>query len=180
MRIPNLSGLSLRQEGAISGADSRDGSTPLCWRCHTRPSSAGGKLTREGLPKARRARTTLRISGQQWDAPNGWAPAQWMAFAGLKRYKLDSLAELIRERWLKLNLQVFRSTGKLMEKYNVINLDLMSGGGEYPLQDGFGWTNGVYRALSTPEESLNHLTHLPRTSRVLLMLPIAALPLLIE
>ncbi|MEO8796173.1 MAG: trehalase family glycosidase [Daejeonella sp.] len=31
-----------------------------------------------------------------------------------------------------------------MEKYNVLNLDLDAGGGEYPSQDGFGWTNGVY------------------------------------
>ncbi|MBC7691131.1 MAG: alpha,alpha-trehalase TreF [Methylotenera sp.] len=101
--------------------------------------------------------TTLRVSGQQWDAPNGWAPAQWMAYAGLKRYHLEPLAEVIRQRWLTLNQQVFRTTGKLMEKYNVVDVDLMSGGGEYPLQVGFGWTNGVYRALSMPEVSLIHL-----------------------
>jgi hypothetical protein len=34
-----------------------------------------------------------------------------------------------------------------MEKYNVIATDLTAGGGEYPAQDGFGWTNGVYLAL---------------------------------
>lgn len=101
--------------------------------------------------------TTLRVSGQQWDAPNGWAPMQWMAYAGLKRYGLDKSAERIRKRWLKLNNRVYRSTGKMMEKYNVVDLDLESGGGEYPLQDGFGWTNGVYRALSLPEASLKHL-----------------------
>ncbi len=92
--------------------------------------------------------TSLRVSGQQWDAPNGWPPHQWMAYVGLKSYKEDTLAEQIKERWLKLNQKIFRSTGKMMEKYNVINLDLKSGGGEYPLQDGFGWTNGVYRAFS--------------------------------
>ncbi|MEO6327728.1 MAG: trehalase family glycosidase [Ginsengibacter sp.] len=32
----------------------------------------------------------------------------------------------------------------MMEKYNVENEDMESGGGEYPSQDGFGWTNGVY------------------------------------
>jgi alpha,alpha-trehalase len=41
------------------------------------------------------------------------------------------------------NTRVFDSTGKLMEKYNVIDTDVKAGGGEYPLQDGFGWTNGV-------------------------------------
>jgi len=38
---------------------------------------------------------------------------------------------------------VFNSTGKLMEKYNVVDTNIKAGGGEYPLQDGFGWTNGV-------------------------------------
>ena len=31
----------------------------------------------------------------------------------------------------------------MMEKYNVIDTTLKAGGGEYPNQDGFGWTNGV-------------------------------------
>ena len=101
--------------------------------------------------------TTEHVSGQQWDAPNGWPPHQWMAYAGLKRFGEDALAEAIRKRWLDLNRKVFRKTGKLMEKYNVIDLSLESGGGEYPTQDGFGWTNGVYRALSTPEKSRKHL-----------------------
>jgi alpha,alpha-trehalase len=34
-----------------------------------------------------------------------------------------------------------------MEKYNVENTQLEAGGGEYPAQDGFGWTNGVVRAM---------------------------------
>jgi alpha,alpha-trehalase len=42
---------------------------------------------------------------------------------------------------------VFKRTGKMMEKYNVVDLNLEAGGGEYPSQDGFGWTNGVLLAL---------------------------------
>jgi alpha,alpha-trehalase len=34
-----------------------------------------------------------------------------------------------------------------MEKYNVMETTLEAGGGEYPSQDGFGWTNGVLLAL---------------------------------
>ena len=30
-----------------------------------------------------------------------------------------------------------------MEKYDVSSTGTGGGGGEYPLQDGFGWTNGV-------------------------------------
>lgn len=91
--------------------------------------------------------TTTRHSGQQWDAPNGWAPLQWIAFAGLRKYEHHHLAKIIGERWTKLNEKVFANTGKLMEKYNVEDLSKLAGGGEYAGQDGFGWTNGVYQAL---------------------------------
>jgi alpha,alpha-trehalase len=94
--------------------------------------------------------TTLKRSGQQWDSPNAWAPLQYMAIDGLNKYHQTSLARSIAENWVKTNLQVFNDTGKLMEKYNVIDTDVKAGGGEYPLQDGFGWTNGVLLNL------LNH------------------------
>lgn len=88
-------------------------------------------------------RTTAGLPGQQWDAPNGWAPLQWIAINGLRQYKQQRLADDIRSRWLALNERVFKETGKMMEKYNVADLQLKAGGGEYPNQDGFGWSNGV-------------------------------------
>ncbi len=91
--------------------------------------------------------TTFNTTGEQWDAPNGWPPLQWIAICGLENYGYHELAGKIANRWLKLNKQVYRNTGKMMEKYNVVDLSLTAGGGEYPLQDGFGWTNGVYLAL---------------------------------
>lgn len=91
--------------------------------------------------------TTLTVTGQQWDAPNGWAPLQWIAYAGLKNYGHTALAAEIRKRWLRQNLRVYEATGKMMEKYNVMDTTLTAGGGEYPNQDGFGWTNGVALAL---------------------------------
>ena len=51
-------------------------------------------------------------------------------------------------RWMNINKRVYQDTGKMMEKYNVVATDLKAGGGEYPAQDGFGWTNGVYLALN--------------------------------
>ncbi|MGW9686255.1 alpha,alpha-trehalase TreF [Flagellimonas sp. 2504JD1-5] len=87
--------------------------------------------------------TTLDHSGQQWDAPNGWAPLQWMAVKGLINYGYEDEAVEIMTRWLALNEKVYKNTGKMMEKYNVEDLTLLSGGGEYETQDGFGWTNGV-------------------------------------
>ncbi|MCL4168354.1 UNVERIFIED_CONTAM: hypothetical protein GTU68_038879 [Idotea baltica] len=94
-----------------------------------------------GLP------ATLNHSGQQWDAPNGWAPLQWMAIKGLENYGHSDLAKTIAERWVTLNEKVYANTGKFVEKYNVEDLSLEAGGGEYPVQDGFGWSNGVYLAL---------------------------------
>ena len=91
--------------------------------------------------------TTLKETGQQWDYPNGWAPLQWVAIEGLRRYGYDELADEIRRRWLSLNEDVFNDTHRLVEKYNVIGGNGLGGGGEYALQDGFGWTNGVYIAL---------------------------------
>jgi alpha,alpha-trehalase len=90
--------------------------------------------------------TTTANTGQQWDAPNGWAPLQWIAIGGLRNYGEDTLAGTIAQRWVAKNLQVYRSTGKLVEKYDVTG-SAAGGGGEYPLQDGFGWTNGVLRRL---------------------------------
>jgi alpha,alpha-trehalase len=91
--------------------------------------------------------TTLVHSGQQWDAPNAWAPLQYMAIEGLKRHGQTKLAATIAKRWIDINTSVFKNTGKLMEKYNVTDTRLKAGGGEYPLQDGFGWTNGVLLKL---------------------------------
>jgi alpha,alpha-trehalase len=91
--------------------------------------------------------TTTNMGHQQWDAPNGWAPLQWMTIWALERNKENILAESIARRWMTLNKDVFARTGKLMEKYNVLNTKLDAGGGEYPSQDGFGWTNGVLLAL---------------------------------
>ena len=86
-------------------------------------------------------------TGEQWDAPNGWPPLVWMTVWGLDRCGQRELARDISIRWIKLNIDVFNRTGKLMEKYNVTDLNLEAGGGEYPSQDGFGWTNGVLLAL---------------------------------
>ena len=91
--------------------------------------------------------TTLINTGQQWDAPNGWAPLQWIAIEGLRRYGHHQLADEIKRRWIKLNIKVYNNSHKLIEKYDVSGNSGLGGGGEYPLQDGFGWTNGVLLAL---------------------------------
>ena len=92
--------------------------------------------------------TTLIASGQQWDAPNGWPPLEWLTIQGVRRYGRGDLATRASDRWLALNRRTYRATGKMMEKYDVVDLRRAAGGGEYPTQDGFGWTNGVALALA--------------------------------
>ncbi len=91
--------------------------------------------------------TTLIASGQQWDAPNGWPPLQWMTIEALRRYGRTAAADSARSRWLALNRRTYEATGRMLEKYDVVDLTRRAGGGEYPTQDGFGWTNGVALAL---------------------------------
>src|SRR6185437_2210114 len=91
--------------------------------------------------------TTPLSTGEQWDAPNGWAPLQWMAVGGLRRYDQKALAQSVACRWMVNVLNVYNQSGKLVEKYDVVTTGRSGGGGEYPLQDGFGWTNGVMRKL---------------------------------
>ncbi|MCA6079177.1 alpha,alpha-trehalase TreF [Fulvivirga sedimenti] len=91
--------------------------------------------------------TTLNKTGQQWDWPNGWAPLQWITINGLYNYEYNDLGNEGAQRWLSRNEEVFKATGKMMEKYNVVDISLLAGGGEYALQDGFGWTNGVALAM---------------------------------
>ncbi|MEO0043108.1 MAG: hypothetical protein RL329_2556 [Bacteroidota bacterium] len=92
--------------------------------------------------------TTPHRTGQQWDAPNGWAPLQWVTFKGLNAYGYTILATKIRQRWMETCEEAYHKFGKMKEKYNVCEA-ILATGGEYPNQEGFGWTNGVFIAMHT-------------------------------
>ena len=96
---------------------------------------------------------TLINTGQQWDAPNGWAPLHWVTIQGLREYGYYALADKIKKVWLESNLKVFEDKAKMIEKYDITGTGGIGGGGEYPLQDGFGWTNGVFAALTAEDEA---------------------------
>ncbi|WP_434457769.1 alpha,alpha-trehalase TreF [Stutzerimonas urumqiensis] len=91
--------------------------------------------------------TEFAGTGEQWDRPNGWAPLQWMAIRGFERYGHRDLSREIEHRWLTIVAELYRHEGKLVEKYVLRPTVEHAAGGEYPLQDGFGWTNGVTRQL---------------------------------
>jgi len=113
--------------------------------------AVAARLEREFLKPGGFVTTPIR-SGQQWDAPNGWPPLQWLAIEGVRCYGRADLADTARARWLALNRWTYRSTGRMMEKYDVLDITRPAGGGEYPNQDGFGWTNGVALALIAQRE----------------------------
>lgn len=104
-------------------------------------------VIREKLLQPGGVTTTAFNTGEQWDSPNGWAPLEWMTIWGLDRCGQKDLAADIAARWVKLVEKVYKESGKLMEKYNVVDINKDAGGGEYPGQDGFGWTNGVLLKL---------------------------------
>jgi len=106
------------------------------------------KAVREQLLSPGGLLSSLVESGEQWDKPNGWAPLQWMAIEGLKAYGETRLAQDIAVNWLKTVTRFYDQHDKLVEKYNIGSETATGGGGgEYALQDGFGWTNGVTRQL---------------------------------
>jgi alpha,alpha-trehalase len=109
-------------------------------------SSRVAQYVREHLLQPGGLATTPVATGQQWDAPNGWAPLQWIAIAGLRSNGEEALARRIACRWMSENIEGYRATAKLVEKYDISGSGA-GRGGEYPLQDGFGWTNGVLRRL---------------------------------
>ncbi|HTI62804.1 MAG TPA: alpha,alpha-trehalase TreF [Gemmatimonadaceae bacterium] len=108
--------------------------------------------------------TTTIHTGQQWDAPNGWAPLEWLTIEGIRRYGGTALADSARAAWLALNRRTYKATGRMTEKYDVEDLSRRAGGGEYATQDGFGWTNGVALALIAEEHGRSSPAR-PGTSR---------------
>ena len=121
---------------------------PLFAALATQPqATAVAKAVSRDLLKSGGIVTTPVVSGQQWDAPNGWPPVQWIGVSGLRRYSISPLAETLACRWMANVNRVYGESGKLVEKYDVVATGRPGGGGEYPSQDGFGWTNGVMRKL---------------------------------
>lgn len=90
--------------------------------------------------------TSLRESGQQWDYPNAWPPLQHMLISGLSKLPSAEAQELaldLAQRWIRTNWLAYEEYEAMFEKYDVNGDGKPGGGGEYEVQLGFGWTNGV-------------------------------------
>ncbi|XP_063971804.1 trehalase-like [Diachasmimorpha longicaudata] len=90
--------------------------------------------------------SSLSITNEQWDAPNAWAPLQSFIVQGLYNTNAEPALEAAKElasRWLRANYLGFEEYGVMFEKYDAGNPGHYGGGGEYKVQPGFAFTNGV-------------------------------------
>ncbi|KAL2095709.1 hypothetical protein ACEWY4_007857 [Coilia grayii] len=90
--------------------------------------------------------TSFLNSGEQWDMPNGWPPLHQMLIQGLADIPLEESKEAafqLAQKWIKTNWAAYSKYQAMFEKYDVNTGGRPGGGGEYNVQLGFGWTNGV-------------------------------------
>jgi alpha,alpha-trehalase len=95
--------------------------------------------------------TSTNTSGNQWDAPFGWAPMQMIAIKGLRRYGYAKEADRITANFLSMVLKDFLEHNTIVEKYDVVRRSSQLGAGikfGYAAnQIGFGWTNSAFAEL---------------------------------
>ena len=97
------------------------------------------------------------VENFQWDWPNGWAPIQLRVVEGLIRYGYTDIASRLIKKWLAVNIKVFKETGQLWEKYDVVK-GRVGVPDRYPTQSGFGWTNATFLILTKILKSLEEVT----------------------
>jgi alpha,alpha-trehalase len=101
----------------------------------------GGLSTTDNLPLSQYRPGAMPT---QWAYPNGWAPLHLIAVMGMLRYDYTDDARRVALKWMKTNLDWFKTHHEFLEKYNVVAPDKPPAKGVYPSQTGFGWTNAVF------------------------------------
>ncbi len=104
-------------------------------------------------------RTSNTVSGNQWDAPFGWAPLQMIPVTGLRNYGYDEDASRLSRRFIGLVTKEFEEHAAIVEKYDLERRESdVSAGikfGYSANQVGFGWTNGAFLDLLAGLEAAN-------------------------
>ncbi|KAK9711331.1 hypothetical protein K7432_007910 [Basidiobolus ranarum] len=114
---------------------------------------------------------TMTASTLQWDFPNSWPPLVFVVMKAITEVENRIVFKQLRDRLHQLALAIAQvlinstycgwrltggeipgiltklknvtDSGKMFEKYDATRPGRPGGGGEYTVQDGFGWTNGV-------------------------------------
>jgi len=89
---------------------------------------------------------SLLKTTQQWDFNNVWAPNQHSYIMMLLKHEPRMALKLAR-KFFNTVYYGWKRTGMIYEKYDVHVPGERGAGGEYDVQTGFGWTNGVIFSL---------------------------------
>lgn len=90
--------------------------------------------------------SSLIRSGEQWDFPNAWPPLVSIVVNALDAIGTESSQKLafhVAQTWVRACHKGFLENKQMFEKYDVEVPGAFGGGGEYTVQLGFGWSNGV-------------------------------------
>ncbi|KAG6446640.1 trehalase isoform X1 [Manduca sexta] len=94
--------------------------------------------------------STYEHTGEQWDYPNAWPPMQYIVIMGLANTGVPEAMRFANEmatKWVRSNFEVWKDKTAMLEKYDATIFGGLGGGGEYVVQTGFGWSNGVIMAF---------------------------------
>ena len=107
---------------------------------------------------------SYRRGERQWEAPNGWAPHQMLAWVGLRQFGFELDARRLAYRWLGTIVEnaanyhgtvpekfdVVQRSHRVFQEYGNVNTDF-----SYIASEGFGWMNASFvvgLALLEPTE----------------------------
>jgi alpha,alpha-trehalase len=85
-------------------------------------------------------------TGAQWDSPYVWAPLEFIAVEGLRRYGYNQEADRLSYEFLSTVAENFHRDGTIREKYNAItrSTEATVTAGYSINVVGFGWTNAAF------------------------------------
>ncbi|XP_055355201.1 trehalase-like [Paramacrobiotus metropolitanus] len=79
----------------------------------------------------------------QWDFPNAWPPLQLMMIEAFNENpELEQVALEWAQKWISVVHIGYLNSSHIYEKYDARTVGRYGSGGEYLVQEGFGWTNG--------------------------------------
>ncbi|KAH0477200.1 MAG: hypothetical protein KVP17_003038 [Porospora cf. gigantea B] len=100
--------------------------------------------------------TSLTRTVQQWDFDNAWPPLVHMVVEGLSKSSDMEIVKLARRqacKWVRTCYLAYKESNSMFEKMSTVHMKAGEGG-EYDVQTGFGWSNGVILDLMRQHPTL--------------------------